>query len=385
MNVNVRTAQGGTVVAPEGELVHPWPLFRLAVGCVGLTRGVGAGRIRKIGGPPGPYLSGRSPCVFGLVLVLLLVWFVLSVVLLAWTLFFQGYIYSEPADDLWWRAPAAGTALLAFLLLWVFLDFRSVSVNPKRDIGLYRELQSFSFTEDEEAYPELIVPRDGKEETYKRKKIGGRYEYVTGSGQRLPSRPADKIIAVSKDGQRDVFVPDKENGHFKVGPNESLRYRDDRGREMVEGYLGQVSTRHYTWLLTNLLLNFLHLVVWFLGLWLLLRYQWAHALGLAVVFWGVTTLFVLPQVLGQAEKVARSRAAAPVEARLQGRDGYESCVFSPTGRRGPPKARGVASAQVLDLMLDTGNIPISLIRNDHLHLVGIPEGADSSSCASCLR
>ena len=31
--------------------------------------------------------------------------------LFAWTLWFQAYIYTEPATQLWWRAPAAGTAL----------------------------------------------------------------------------------------------------------------------------------------------------------------------------------------------------------------------------------------------------------------------------------
>ena len=44
----------------------------------------------------------------GLILTVILVWVVLMVVLGAGTLWLQGYIYSEPAADLYWRAPAAG-------------------------------------------------------------------------------------------------------------------------------------------------------------------------------------------------------------------------------------------------------------------------------------
>jgi hypothetical protein len=283
--------------------------------------------------------------VLSLVLVILLVWFVFSVILGAWTLFFQGYIYSEPAPDLWWRAPAAATALTVFLLLWVVLDYRSI--NPSRSTGLYRELQTFSFTEEEEPYPELIVPnRDGKEEKYLRKRTAeSRFDYRNGAA-RLPSRP-DKVIAVGKDGQREVFLPDKdEKGHFKVAPNELLRYRDERGREMVEGYLGFVSTRHYSWLWMNLFLNFLHGVVWFLCLWLLLRYQWSHALGLAVVFWAVTMLFVLPQVLGLAEKVARDRLPPPAAPGA----GHPEAAGQPSTRAGLCRIRANLDEQLAEVL-----------------------------------
>ncbi len=240
--------------------------------------------------------------MFSLVLIVLLVWFVLSVILAAWTLFFQGYIYSEPVPDVWWRAPAAGTALALFLLVWVVLDYRAP--------GRYRALHEFDFVKDEDPPRELLIVRDGKQETFQlRKTAENRREYRNGNAK-LPSRP-DKVIIVEGD-QRYVFEPDRDaRGHFKPGPDDMLHYHDARGREMVEGFLGFVSTRQYGRLVANLLLNFLHFVVWFLALWLLLRYQWAHAFGLAVVFWLVMTLFVLPLVLGQAEKVARDRAGPP--------------------------------------------------------------------------
>jgi hypothetical protein len=57
----------------------------------------------------------------------------------------------------------------------------------------------------------------------------------------------------------------------------------------------------------NLLLNFGFLAVWFLCLWLLLRFQWSHALGLAVVFWLVMVLIIMPMILKPAESVRKER------------------------------------------------------------------------------
>jgi hypothetical protein len=237
--------------------------------------------------------------VLSLILTVVVVWLVLMGLLAAWTLWFQGYIYSEPVSEIYWRAPAAGTALTVFLIFWVFLDYRAP--------GRYRGLNEFSWVE-EEVYPELRIPtRDRKEEVYKRSRNAqGRYEYRRGD-RVLPTRP-DRVVAVQGD-EKYTFEPDRDaKGHFKTDSNQALLYRDDRGRVMNENNLGRVQIWHTSWLIMNLLLNFLHLVVWFVVLWLLLRFQWSHALGLAVVFWAVTTLFVLPPVLTRAETVAHERA-----------------------------------------------------------------------------
>jgi hypothetical protein len=234
------------------------------------------------------------------------VWFIATVLLAAWTLWFQAYIYTEPVADIWWRAPAAGTAVTLFLVFWVFCDYRAP--------GRYRELHNFAAGGDR-VFKELrVLNADGKEEVYKLVKKPGGSEYVLGGergGRGLPGRPS-KIIVVEGEN-RYVFEPVQRDaqGHYQLGRGEALRYRNaETGWEMNEGMLGQVAGTRAGLLLANLLLNGLHLVVWFLCLWLLLDYQWPHALGLAVVFWLVTTLFVAPQVLDQAEKVARQRAVA---------------------------------------------------------------------------
>jgi hypothetical protein len=247
--------------------------------------------------------------VLTLILVLLLVWFVLAVLLAAGTLWFQGYIYSEPATGVLWRAPAAAAALAVVVCLWVFIDYRAP--------GRYRTLFEFSGQEEQKPYSEFRVRRDGREEVYLlRKDERGRPVYRRDKdNQRLPSRP-DKIIAV-EGGQQHVYLPERDaKGNFKVETGQSLRYYEEgnTGRYMVEEQWGRVSNYHFGWLVLDLFLNALHFAAWWAVLWLLLRFQWSHALGLAVAFWAAMTLFVLPPLLTRAEEVARQRAETKAAA-----------------------------------------------------------------------
>jgi hypothetical protein len=237
--------------------------------------------------------------VVSLFLVLLLLWFVLTVFLGAWTLLLQAYFYTEPVKGLAWRAPAAGSAVFLTVILWVCLDFSA----PER----YSTLWEFS-AEDEIVYPTLIVPqRDGKEDAYTRVRADRGYVYKR-LDRPIPTRP-DKVIAVSSSHVRREFVPDRDDkGHFKETEGQGLLYRDQSGQVMVEGQLGSVRTFYPGRLFANLFLNFFHLVMWFVALWLLLRFQWSHAFGMALVLWGVMLLFVMPQVLKLAEDTALNRA-----------------------------------------------------------------------------
>lgn len=246
---------------------------------------------------------------------MLIVFAVLSLLLAAWTLFFQGYIYSEPGEGISWRAPAAGAALTVFLLLWVFLDTRSIE-KPTEE-GRYRPLHEMSAREKEQYEKLTIVNQDRKKVAY----TWQSNQYVSAGGRRLPERPLE-IIATDKDGREHVFKPPTdERGNFKVEKGQSLRYyeENDPQRYMEEGYLGQVSIFHFGWLVMGLLLNFGFLIVWFVCLWLLLRFQWSHALGLAFVAW-LISLFVLPMLLTQAEKIRRDSLAPPTVAAIRDRN-----------------------------------------------------------------
>jgi hypothetical protein len=298
-------ATGG---AGKADVLSPDPANGVKGDRLGLNMRIDAGRFARQDkqGPLPPGLDREPTCPFaespvlGFVLVLLVVWVVLMVLLSAWTLWFQAYIYSEPVGEIYWRGPAAGTGIMAFVVLWVVMDYRAP--------GRYLPLHQFSTSEDKR-YDELRIPdARGKEEVYRAQKAtGGRIEYRNKQGKELPSVPP-KVI-VTEDGQEHVFLPEKDARGTYKRENGTLAYRDSSGQVMEEGSLGVVRRRHPGWLVLNLFLNFFLLAVCFACLWLLLRFQWPHALGQAIILWGVLLLFVLPMVLTRAEIVARERAA----------------------------------------------------------------------------
>jgi hypothetical protein len=247
-----------------------------------------------------------------LVLIVLVVFAVLSLLLAAWTTFFQGYIYSEPVEAIYWRAPAAGAALTLYLCIWIAVDYRSVE-NPT-DEGRYRTLFDYSATETVTYEKLTILNQDRRKVSYVRRSN----KYVSEEGGRpLPTRPLE-ILAKDKEGQEHVFKPQTdEKGNFKVEKNQPLRYYEEGNPKlyMEEGFLGQITIDHPSWRVVTWLLNFGFLAVWFLCMWLLLRFQWSHALGLAFVAW-LISLFVLPMLLTQAEKVRKENLPPPATAAM---------------------------------------------------------------------
>jgi hypothetical protein len=237
-----------------------------------------------------------------LIVLLVVVWVVLAVLLTAWSMWFQSAIYTEAAPGLAWRGPVAASVLSLVVLLWVVFAYRSP--------GRYRPLWESASTEQETQFDELRVPTGDHEEVYRRRP-GTRSEFrLNGlpSGKPLPSTPS-RIVAVEGE-QRYTFEPERDDkGNFKRRGGESLRYTDEKGRVMVEGSLGLVETFRGSVFLGNVLLNLALVVAAFLGLWLLLQFQWPHALGQAVVL-SLLLLFVLSPLLAKTERVAAERAAA---------------------------------------------------------------------------
>jgi hypothetical protein len=253
--------------------------------------------------------------VLNLWLMILVIAAGLIVLLWATTLFLQSYIYTEPTPGLAWQAPAAGAAIALFYALWCVIVANSADARPE-DIP-YDTLFRFSPTVDmvKEPVKELWAVKKNEEKVkYVRFRSAdplrpNAVEYRDTTVDRRPWRSSGvKAIELTHDGKKHRFEPaESESGAYP-------RYTSGEGWTMVvfdTGPTGIPQVRRLGRLFANLGLNFLHLVVWFACLWLLLRYQWSHALGLALAAWLLVTLAMLPMMLDTAARVAQQRAPVP--------------------------------------------------------------------------
>jgi hypothetical protein len=243
-----------------------------------------------------------------LFLMLILTTAVLIVFLWAGTLLFQGYIYTEPAKDLHWRAPAAAGALAFFLVIWCALD--------AGEPGHLDTLFSFSSTKTR-PFQEFKSRLKGSTETVLFKKKGAA---PFQNGQNVVWKPVmgnriiETVYVKLADGEEIEFkakLNAKGNFERQEGDRQTLaRYVEvGGGRTLTSDDLergGELTTRNLGAFIANVLLNVFHLALWFVCLWLLLNFQWLHALGLALAVW---VAFSIPgSVVNMLLNVSRAAA-----------------------------------------------------------------------------
>jgi hypothetical protein len=247
----------------------------------------------------------------------------LSIMVVVWagTLFLQGYLYSEPVEQAYWRAPLAGLILTLFVGYWCSLDYRSP--------GDYNALFDFNGGREDHQFDKLWSVKKGQEILYTARTAGrGRKEYRDAGGRLWARSDAEGIVEAviveDKDGQKVRFEAEltPDGKLFKMEPGQPARYVEvgGQGRVMTDDYIGYVTTRRWGLVVAYIIFNLLHLVAWFLVLWLLMRFQWSHAFGLALVMWLVMTL-VLPVLFKKAEDLAKQKATTPgATSSLRGRN-----------------------------------------------------------------
>lgn len=249
--------------------------------------------------------------MLGLFLIVLLLALGMAAVFWAGSAVVQGYLYSEPAAGLWWRSAAAGASVGMFLGLWCLIE----SKWP----GRYDTLFNFSSGEEKE-FPRFWSLRKGgpgpEEEILfqRRHDERGRLHYMDRDNREWRRSDSGQVVAVivDEDGAKKRFEAERNpDGTFLIRPNEPLRFVevDGQHRVMTETAIGRVTSSQTGVLVGNLAWNLLHFLVWFLCLWLLLRYQWAHALGLALAFWLAMSLTIWP-VLQERVKAATGSPTA---------------------------------------------------------------------------
>jgi len=213
-----------------------------------------------------------------------------------------------------WRAPAGAAVLAAFLALWAFIDFRA----PRATDTIFSfttqhidEVDKFISVRRSEVGQEQEIPFTRRSRTSN--------EFVDEKGERWArSRSGTMIAIIVEEKKGDEFVRTRFNAEMKDGKfapqqvrgvEQTLRYVEEGGnRHMFETQLGRIiSYRPSRWV-GNIVLNALHFGLWFVVLWLLMRFTWSHALGFAFVCWLAFTLALVPYVLSKSREAADKRA-----------------------------------------------------------------------------
>jgi hypothetical protein len=246
----------------------------------------------------------------------------LIALLWAGTYFFQGYIYTEPSQGLYWQAPAAGAFIAVGFTIWCFTVALSASAS-KTNIPI-NVLHQFTAKEDMfeplKPAPKLWAIKSDRRKKGE-EKDGEKIEYKLVRDNQTKFHYVDTNALPrpwNHEGVIAVEIPTSDGSIMRLDltPTEkgqNPRFRSSDAWEMVEttdGPTGNPERFRPMRLLWNVLFNFAHLAGWFIALCLLLRFQWVHALGLAVVFWLIFTLAILPMMLGYAADVAEKRQSA---------------------------------------------------------------------------
>jgi hypothetical protein len=250
--------------------------------------------------------------VLFLLLILALSGMALTVIIWVGTLFLQGYYYTQPTEGIAWQAPVAGFAIGLFLTLWCMLMVNSADPNA------YETLFRFEHRVDKFKQPVKdlwVVNKASKEPvhyTLKKKWQGGvvTSEYVEAQSGRPYSPSGVEEIIIKENGETVRFLP--------ASATKGAAYRefvDESGWTIREypqsGPTGMPEAFRWGRFLTSFFFNSAHLVLWFVCLWALVRFQWSHALGLAVVMWVIMTVAVLPMLFEQT--ALRAQTASPRE------------------------------------------------------------------------
>jgi hypothetical protein len=244
-------------------------------------------------------------CVLSLIIIVFVVTAAaLAVLLYVGSVFLQGYIYTEPSAELYWQAPAAAGVMALFLTLWCALVANSEGVS-RQDIP-FDTLFHFSPRVDllkEPADKIWALKKDGSKTLYTRQRTGQTtWRYV--DNRFTPARPwrGDGVESVEliNGGQPEVFkrVPGSDGSYGEFVSEGGWAMKD-----YEDGPTGNPSIFRWSRFLLTLMLNLCHFLLWWLCLWLLVRFQWSHALGIGFILWLVLTLTVLPMLLDYAAGV----------------------------------------------------------------------------------
>jgi hypothetical protein len=247
--------------------------------------------------------------VLSLLLVVVLIGAVLTAALWVGTLFLQGYLYTEPSGGVFWQAPLAAAVLTFFYLFWSLLNVWDGTVVDGRVEIPYGILWSFSNRVD--LSPEPVAEFESKRKNESEVEVFK----LEKSPHEIKYKRVDKNEYWSPVGVEWVKFKDKDGKEYKFDPiptpkgGNRVFVDHEHGWEMTDIRPGQASYTSFGRLLVYFLLNAMHLAVWIVCLWLVLRFAPSHAIGLGVVMWLLFTLAVFPGLFSRAAAAVQPLAA----------------------------------------------------------------------------
>jgi hypothetical protein len=246
--------------------------------------------------------------------------FTFAVVLYAVSYLLQGYFYSQPASWLPLRALAGGAVAAGFLTFWVYTNTRADSKDKYGTLFEFNSTASKPFDEFVAVRRYLTKDAEGKPREGRAKfvKVNGNFIEGTDTSKVFKLTTADYLVTAIEvpEGEAKVrfdaelFVPDEakpgELRPWKPGDaaqptysREMVRtFREANGRRYIEfsqlGTPGSMQSPSRGAWVGAVLLNVVHLVIWFVVFWPILRFGSGVALGLAAFFCAATMLLAMP-------------------------------------------------------------------------------------------
>jgi hypothetical protein len=256
--------------------------------------------------------------VLVLCLIFVLLFIALAVILVAGTVSIQGNIYSEVTPNVPWKAVAAAAVMTAFYAIWIFVDYRAIAADPNRTDFPFDAIHRFSPKETSDPVDKLWVVKNNNEILYRRQAgdtLAGAKYVDAQTGQQWSRSDStgivEAIIIEDKDAKvrfepkldaQGNFVPEKPGRDIEPFPG----YYEVKGKRKME-QIGQVTSFHWGLYFANWMLNIVHLALWFVLLWLVLRFQWSHALFMGVILWAIATLLIVPMLLDRTQTTVKEK------------------------------------------------------------------------------
>jgi hypothetical protein len=238
-------------------------------------------------------------------LVLTLVLCAVAFTALFWALgvLVQGYLYSQPASHLPVRAVVAGVVVALFVTGWTYVNTRAshkdkygtlFEFNPTtmKDVTEFEAVRQLRVKDEKGQLKEVSVPFKWVPEG----KLGKFVETATGKDFRMNTADYMTIaLDLPEDGKKTRFDAAIDSGGRYVREGDNVQFTEKGGSRYLESErLHRLYVPSSGAFAAAVALNVLVFVVWFAAFWPVLRFNFGHALILALIFGTVSVLLLMP-------------------------------------------------------------------------------------------